>query len=167
MSRRRRGFTGRIGEVIDDTLDRASDVEHDVRRAARTAVENRYDRWDDDWDGDDWDDWDDDWDGDDWDGEGRSRGPRGRGRRPRPRRDQGHPGRDHSRGHWHRDDTLEEILEALEELNYRLRRCSRRRDDGRTAERRPAENPGAVTDRIARMEDEVQKLSRRSDEAPQ
>ncbi|MFB4306863.1 hypothetical protein [Actinomadura sp. GTD37] len=66
MTRRRRSgtTTRRIGDLVDDTLDRAGDVEHDLRRAARKAVENR----DDDWDGDD-DWWDDDWDWDDCDWE--------------------------------------------------------------------------------------------------
>ncbi|GAA3446891.1 hypothetical protein [Planomonospora venezuelensis] len=60
--RRRRGTTRRIGDLIEDVLDRASDVEYDLRRAARKAVEHRDGDGDgDDWDGDwDWDDCSDD-----------------------------------------------------------------------------------------------------------
>ncbi|MFC6883859.1 MULTISPECIES: hypothetical protein [Actinomadura] len=47
--RRRRGTVRYIGDLIEDTFDRASDVERDLRRAARTAVGNRDD---DDWDDD-------------------------------------------------------------------------------------------------------------------
>jgi hypothetical protein len=137
--RRRRGTTRYIGDLIDDSLDRASDVEHGLRRTARTAVEERPHRdrdrdHDHDWDDDDW--WDDDWDwdwGDCDDDEVEEilddladllrkvhhchpyRGRRGRGRRRPPNRRAGASGQD-----------LRELAGHIVDLNRRVERLSRR-----------------------------------------
>ncbi|GIH80857.1 hypothetical protein [Planobispora longispora] len=110
-------MTRRIGDLIEDILDRASDVEHDLRRAARTAVEER-DRDDDR--GDDADCAED-----------------------------------------LRD--LEEILDDLEDVYRRLRRCDGLQ--GRDGSRRRPRERGADRSRfdIDDLAGHVARLSRRVD----
>ncbi|MFC4906979.1 hypothetical protein [Actinomadura gamaensis] len=154
---RRGGTTRRIGDLIDDTLDRASDVEHDLRRAARKAVENRDD--------------------DDRDG-GRYRDRDRHDGRRRDDRDDDRRYRDDDYG-W---DYLDEILDDLRDLCRRRRhprddrdardwrddRDARERRDGRRERPYPRDRErdarARTPDGDVELADQLARLNRRLEE---